>query len=596
MKKANYLDVYAIAEGKYGPEKAKDILKAKGKANKGFEQPLPDIIGFKQHGGECANDSLQEILLFADGIREYTQPIVYGYTMDQIELRTKMNLEYDDWSRFQEYFEYIQKRFRHHYDAIKYLKEHSIKAQKYYNETDDMCDMNPLFKVKRHASFEAGILAVKRIKEEDKYTGTGLSSNQVQEIATNVIKCLDIPYSSEHALDRSAVGIALFAYYIKVISDSSLKSSSLGHSISFIKVLDSWVYYDDNLGFIKVDDLVIEALLEKRLLIVIYKKVYFALKETSDSTIIESIWSEGAWSSSAKQVLYNDKGLIPGIYIYNPHHYVSIVPKARPSLNQSYCNIQAQDLKPSNTEQLLATMGKFRACIYANLSSNSKTFENLYHFLCDSFDLVKREPETFDFVQKTISTVVLRPACTPMTHYWCSQIQAKLKGIPNNTMSWFEIPALKAIHVPVLVNTPQDVLDKRIEAYKKMAEKEREKAKLDEVKLPTPCPPGQVRNAKTKKCRDRKKREPKVKEDPNKPISNKNKPNKPEKTRKSRCPKGEVRDKKTGLCVKRQEPCPPGEVRDKKTKECKPRLEPCPPGQIMDPKTKECRDLALYKF
>ncbi len=97
------------------------------------------------------------------------------------------------------------------------------------------------------------------------------------------------------------------------------------------------------------------------------------------------------------------------------------------------------------------------------------------------------------------------------------------------------------------------------------------------------CPDGQIRDATTKECRDRK------------PPGRK--PREP-------CPEGQIRDPTTKECRDKKTPgrkpappCPEGQIRDPTTKECRDKktpgrkpAPPCPEGQIRDPTTKECRD------
>ena len=176
-----------------------------------------------------------------------------------------------------------------------------------------------------------------------------------------------------------------------------------------------------------------------------------------------------------------------------------------------------------------------------------------------------------------------------MTHYWCHKIHLLLNDIGPLSFSKFKIPKLRPLKAHTQVETPPELIEKRMEAALK-AQQEQEMAKTPTF---TPCLPGQVRDAKTKKCRDRIKRAPK--EQDSDVVGSKNDKRK---TAKSKCPKGMMRDPKTGECVDRLPKCPPGQVRDRKTKECRSRLEkdPCPEGQIRDPKTKLCRDAVVYKF
>ena len=78
---ANLLDVKRIMEERYGKAEVTEIFKKRDYPDySGFEEPLPDIVGYKQHAAECASDAIQEVLMFADSIREFTQPILYNIT------------------------------------------------------------------------------------------------------------------------------------------------------------------------------------------------------------------------------------------------------------------------------------------------------------------------------------------------------------------------------------------------------------------------------------------------------------------------------------------------------------------------------------
>jgi len=590
MKKQDFVDIYAIAERKYGAEAAQSIFKIKKKDTweAGFEQPLPDVIGFHQHSAECVSDSIQEVLLFADGIREYTQPILYGLTKEQIDLRVRLALDYEDWHRVQEYLYFIQKRFRAHYDAINYLRVHKIAPQKYYDEQDAMCEMNPIFKYKKRASLEAGVLALKHYKDEAVYTSTGLVHKEAKKLIDGILTVFSIPFRQEASINLDGVGIILIASYKTVMSDGILKTRSLGHAVGFLKVFGDWFYYDDNLGFIKVAKEIMNELKKGRLGIVIYKKVYFA-RMNSSGTTAEFVWTDGqGWGKDGVDIF---KSVGCYMYVPLPDAHMTILEsgpeerKTKESVNKFHklCKIKATDLKPKNVKGLVATMEKFRNCIYSNVSSNSAIFENMYKFLYETIALVKSEPDTLEFLQNSIKTVVTRPACSPMSIYWCSLIMRALMDKDVDSFSWFNVPKLKTIHVEEKpANTPPELLKKLEEAA--------EKRKKEESPHLTPCLPGQIRNMKTLKCRDRKKRSLKSK----KAVENDENGTK---NKKSRCPTGQVRDPTTGLCVDRAEPCPPGQVRNRVTKKCRDRAgEPCPEGQVRDPVTKLCRDQKKYKF
>jgi hypothetical protein len=45
-----------------------------------------DPFGFKQHVGECWSDAIQQAILFADGVKEVSQPFFLNKTKNDIEL------------------------------------------------------------------------------------------------------------------------------------------------------------------------------------------------------------------------------------------------------------------------------------------------------------------------------------------------------------------------------------------------------------------------------------------------------------------------------------------------------------------------------
>ena len=587
MKEKNLADLRDIAAQIYSGNNIEHMVRLKYKdGEKTFDQALPDSIGLKQHSAECSSDSIQELFLFADEIREYTQPIMYNITKEQTELRVRLALDSEDWVSFQEYFYYIQKRFKAHYDVLNYVRKHNIDAQRYYNDYENVCHLNPLFKRKEATSLVAGVLALKRYKKEDTYSGTGLIFAQAENIVSNLLKCLGVPFKSITGIKLDGLGVIVQLVGKKVMVDGTVKKKSLGHVVSFMKVLDQWVYYDNNRGFIVVDVSVLEALRSGKLNIVYYDKVNFVKTDDSDKFI--SVWTgEEKWDTAAAESFYNEGKLKSGIYYYEPSKMLSVIADKQKAKVVDKCPIENK--KAKNAVDLLETMANFRACIYGSLHSNSGIFEQMFRYVHDSIALVKTVPEVLEFVIQTSMRVVLRPACSPMTHYWCHKIHLLLNDIRPLSLTKFKIPKLRSLKIHTQVETPPELIEKRREALLK-AQKEREMAKTPTL---TPCLPGQVRDAKTKKCRDRLKRAPN--EDGSNVVGSKNDKRR---TAKSKCPKGMTRDPKTGECVDRLPKCPPGQVRDRKTKLCRNRLEkdPCPEGQIRDPKTKLCRDAVVYKF
>ena len=632
------INVFKIATTIYGKAGAEAILagRAKDLPHTGFEEPLPDLIGYKQHGGECPSDTLQEVFMFADGIREYTQPMLYGLTPEQMEVRVKLLLEPAYWKGVQEYLYYIQRRFRVHYDVINYLRTHRIPAQKRYQDYDEVCVRNPLFKQKEITSLEASVLALKHLKGEKVYK-LGQFMKDTLKTATNLVSVLGIPYAVEVGLHLDAAGVVIEALAIDIEEDHSKRHLASGHVFGFIKVLGHWHLYDDNYGFTKSDEEVLVALADGRALIVNYGgRAHFVLVQ-KETRAFEAMRVNGAWNKGAlSHLLLEDGKYRHGLFMYDPlpRSMFSIRPAPVPALNEFHtkCGITEAELHPTTVAQVQTTVGKHKTYILANTTSNSKVFENLYEFAFRNLDLATQDPEVLAVIQSTSQTVVNRSACTPMIHYWAHKIQRALGGKGVDALNWFEALRLKQTFAsPVAPNAAHFAAMREEHLKEKLAEKTELKV-TPKTPVLVPCLPGQIRDPKTKECKDRKvpsppkdKKDKKANEtkkakngtkdkngnhgtqkakkekketkegeeseddeEENGESEGEEKENEPVQKKRVPCPKGEQRDRKTGECVKKLDPCPEGEVRDRKTKECVKKLVPCAEDEVRDRKTKEC--------
>ena len=586
MKKgidANLLNVHRIIEKFHGKAAKDEIFKNRGNddlAYGGFEEPLPDIVGYTQHSSECASDAIQEILMFADVLREFTQPILYNITKPQIDIRCKLTLQYTDWDRFNGYFKYVQKRFRSHYDVINYLRTHKIKPQKYKSDYYEVCHLNPIFYRKRAHSAEAGILALKKLKRERTYTGTGFPLDEIADTVKTILKWLQVPFKvvkSSEINDTDTVGVIINMRTGFIKPDYSVYwKMSMSHETALIKMKGKWFYYDNNEGFVLVEDELAFELLDPAvdIYIVNFKKSYFVkggLKPTH-------IWKDGHWDTNVSDVANSD-GDGGMRYKVNANimkinfteiHGINITDMTLP---YNHIRCEFTDGLAESSELAVATMKSIIECIKTNTDSNSAIFEDLYHYMFENIDHLPSDPELYTSLVSTLDTILLRPACTPMIHYWVFKIKTKIKGTPLDVHEWFEVPELKRIEVQAQGReTPpaerEAIRKAEIErlAKKALLEKGVDPDKVEKI----PCPPGQVRNAKTKNCREKKKRKS--------PSSSK-----------------KVTPKKR----EKLSPCPPGQKRDPKTKKCKARvakLSPCPPGQKRDAKTKKCVDLKKFQL
>lgn len=559
----NLLDVIRIMEKKYPKREVALLFKdyPEDTSYAGFEEPLPDFIGYKQHSTECASDALQEILLFADDIREYTQPILYNLTRDQIAIHSKLTLKYTLWDRLTDYFFYVQKRFRGHYDVLNYMRTHKIKPQAYVSDYDKVCELDPLFRKKRIVSAEGGILALKKLKGEKDYSDTGMSRKIIFETIQKVLQWLEVPFQvvrqAEIDLDK-AVGIHLILTTGYFKPDGSVYWRTTGHATAFLKIKGRWHFYDNEDGIHAVGKELIEDYKDptKHVVIYITTKQYF-VKGFPNPT---HVWRDDHWSTDLRGVATR---AADGLYVAKPNTVIlspnpfemrGIVPTEL-KYNKKQCTFNTEAV---TAETAVKTMEKLIECVYANPDSNSSIFEDIYHFMADHLDLLKTDHELFANLISTLPTIGKRPATTPIIHYWVYKIQSALRNHVKDNYDWFELPVLKNIVLPPGQPTPPEVRIKKQEAILEQEKRERELANgIDPDKKEVP--------------KERKKPE--------------------RKTKKSTPEKKEKKEKLS--------PCLPGQVRNAKTKKCRARLArltPCPPGQIRDKKTRKCRPLEKHKL
>jgi hypothetical protein len=588
MKKGadkNILDVMRIVEHREGKAVADELFGHNQVYPDylGFDIALPDVIGYRQHSSECVSDSIQQTLLFADVLREFTQPMIYNMTPQQMDVRSKLVLKYTDWDRFNAYFEFIQKRFRSHYDVINYLRTHKIRPRKYHSEYNEVCKLNPIFHRKRAHSAEAGILALKKLKREHVYTETGFPVSEIFSTLKSIVEWLHVPFEIRLNKDidlSKTVGIIMNFNTGFVKADGSVYwRMSSSHETSFLKMQNNWYFYDNEVGFQLVDEALVEEFIHPKseseaddIYVVSYSGNRYFVKGGLNPT---HEWKNGRWSTDLGRFVTVRGNFSIYVSLMKPvrkyFYGISMTNDAVPIYNMKQCKFT--DGSAPSAEEAIATMKTIIECIHSNTHKNSSIFEDLYHYMYDNLDFLQSDHELFGALASTLDTIVYRPACTPMIHYWVHQIKLTLKKQGVNTHEWFEIPAeLKRLE---LQRTPKETPPERREEIRKLEEEREKRMELiqkgidpEKMKKVEPCPPGQVRNAKTKLCRERAKRTKK----------NSNEPK-------------EKREKLS--------PCPPGQVRDNKTRKCRPRLAkttPCPPGQIRDKKTKKCRDIKKYKL
>ena len=547
----NIEDVMRIAKRIYGPAKVEKLglFDRRPTVVKGFEGPLPDVLGYQQHGGECASDAIQEMLMFADGIREYTQPIVYGLTPEQFDLRSKLTLPYTEWKRYTDYFKYLQKRFRAHYDVLNAMRKQGIKGQKYLKEFEEVCMLNPIFGQKKRLSPEVGVLALKRLKEELVYTESGMTDTQIRDTYTTMLRWLGVPFVLAAGDDvarsgRQPVAIQIAGLNNIVRSDKVFQMPKSGHATGFLVMNGELFHYDDNYGLMKAGKGVIDALLEgKMVYVTVRRNRYFCriartynVNFMTEYPKIQAVWKDGKWDKDAVSVVLEEDGTLRrGSEIFLPRSegtlaLIGLDAAPYHETKETDC-IKFGNGKAKSLDEFNEMMARTKACIFSNPTSNSYIFENMYHYAFDNFEFLKQSPEFLKMISISVNSVVTRVACTPMTHAWCFYLHTLLTDLKIDLADWFEIsgnlpaqvyhygatPDLDASPMTPMTPNAEDLEEMKkleelrrldAEAKKRVDEEERKKIqeqreKEKEKEKLSPCPEGQVRDRKTRKCRDK---------------------------------------------------------------------------------------------
>lgn len=296
-----------------------------------YRGPICDPIGYSQHGGECWSDTLQQLILFSDGLKEYTQPFFYNTPYSEIEARIDRFVDADLAPILKKYVKAMQVRFISHYNLLVTGNpdfESCVEAPDYRSMIAISSQVPSSFsaehKLYRQRSLIMSLEAARSVVGWDKET-SGAGRDQYELIYSSLIQLLDAGFSirlKEHASltgDETILGYLGLTtnYRIKeyLYSDNTKNPQFLGkigngHASGFLKCNSRSFFYDDNTGLfetglpfseignvraihVKTDhmDLITKAFLLKG---VLTKETYL---EADDSLKIFNgkVWSGSEW-------------------------------------------------------------------------------------------------------------------------------------------------------------------------------------------------------------------------------------------------------------------------------------------------------------
>jgi hypothetical protein len=218
---------------------------------KGFTAPICDSLGYSQHSIECASDTAQELFLFADHLRNITQPFLYKASRAELMERVKKTQPPALHAIFFKYVYDMQERFQRHYDAL----QHSAKAaqlKRYSAARRASTGSCSLLAAKKARSAALGPAILRRVKElaMDPSVG-GASTNAVLWTMSRLIAFFEVPCELSGKWNAQTVAAFL------VIHRPAVKIS---HVLGILKCNDAFLWYDNILGITPINMEVVKRL------------------------------------------------------------------------------------------------------------------------------------------------------------------------------------------------------------------------------------------------------------------------------------------------------------------------------------------------
>jgi len=247
-----------------------------------------DPIGFQQHRGECATDSLQQLLLFADQWKAKTQPMVYTMTQKIYnEIYTRYYKRASDrpfpGKVMLEFFRILQMRFRNHYAMIgttKYaVNNECVEPFMYRRYVKALHRENTgltgaLATRKRRLSANLGIGAKNSLRSllgtrDSNPVGTSRTADMVSYFRgiwefcglheySSLYRVRHAPVATYHHLFPNYNHVAFYLGSEKINPSSPItykgldREGNVGHATAIYMCDGKWVYYDNNRGVMDI--------------------------------------------------------------------------------------------------------------------------------------------------------------------------------------------------------------------------------------------------------------------------------------------------------------------------------------------------------
>ena len=219
-----------------------------------------DTIGYEQHSGECWSDTLQQIFLFADGFKAYTQEHMYTLPYQYWAAIINKNVDFSLRAELSAYIKYMRARFINHYNMMTSGVEPMASAR--------MCP-NPVEARKLLKYFDTSVdapvihqKAVRLYRQQSQKTalesaqiyavpGKGLATPAVLNVCNAMFKVFDLPYdvalSPYHCYDPPMdYNIVAILLSVKVRGGTSEQR----HMCALLSCNSKTYLYEDNTGML----------------------------------------------------------------------------------------------------------------------------------------------------------------------------------------------------------------------------------------------------------------------------------------------------------------------------------------------------------
>lgn len=230
---------------------------------KGFAGPLCDTAGFQQKTDTCVYDSFLQAFLFADGIRELIQPVLYDAADGEIEHYADERADFDsesDFENFLKFVQYARNRFILHYDTLKCMYGMRLcqtpanvgkNFNAVWNNPNTPNATRKQLRLKRHGSVYYGTLGARRFKNESAFCpiSFGIHEYFVERRARQFIQTFALPVTLKRIADENTVGAIMFNDVYR-----SGEKMQHGHVTATFKCGGKWMYFDNEGGILPIDE------------------------------------------------------------------------------------------------------------------------------------------------------------------------------------------------------------------------------------------------------------------------------------------------------------------------------------------------------